>query len=75
MINTPTQTPSAPIAGVAGTVPPAPQPETIVVAPGPDYVWVGGAWLWMGNGWAWHRGYWHRPVYPQRHGYRFRRRW
>lgn len=40
MINTPTQIPSAEAAGVAGRVPPAPQPETIVVAPDPDHVWA-----------------------------------
>jgi outer membrane lipoprotein SlyB len=75
MINTPTQIPSTEVAGVAGRVPPAPQPETIVVAPGPDYVWVGGAWFWMGNGWAWHRGYWHRPLYPYGYGHRHGHRW
>jgi hypothetical protein len=72
MINTPTQIPSAEVAGVAGTAPPAPPPETVVVAPGPDYVWVGGAWLWLGDSWVWHRGYWHRPLHPYSYG---RRRW
>jgi hypothetical protein len=67
MINTPTQIPSAEVAGVAGTAPPAPPPETVVVAPGPDYVWVGGAWVWFGGRWVWHRGYWHRPQYPYRY--------
>jgi len=71
MINTPTQIPAAEVAGVAGRVPPAPLPETIVVAPGPDYVWVGGTWLWLGDRWGWHRGYWHRPMHPYGHG----RRW
>jgi hypothetical protein len=68
MINTPTQIPSAQVAGVTGP-PPAPLPETVVVAPGLDYVWVGGAWLWFGDNWAWNHGYWHRP----RHPYRYRR--
>jgi hypothetical protein len=68
MINTPTQLPLAEVAGVAGPPPPAPLPETIVVAPGPDYVWVGGAWFWLGDRWAWHRGYWHRPTHPHRYG-------
>jgi hypothetical protein len=72
MINTPTQIQSAEVGGVAGTVPPAPPPETVVVAPGPDYVWVGGAWLWLGDRWRYHRGYWHRPLHPYRYG---RRRW
>jgi hypothetical protein len=68
MINTPTQVPSAQVAGVAGPPPPAPLPETIVVAPGPDYVWVGGAWFWLGGRWVWNRGYWHRPAHPYRYG-------
>ena len=72
MINTPTQIPSAEVAGVAGTVPPPPVVDQVVVAPGPDYVWVGGAWLWLGDSWVWHRGYWHRPLHPYRYG---RRRW
>jgi hypothetical protein len=72
MINTPTQIPSAEVGGVAGTAPPAPPPETVVVAPGPDYVWVGGAWLWFGDRWVWNRGYWHRPMHPYRYG---RRHW
>ena len=72
MINTPTQIPSAEVGGVAGSLPPAPPAEQIVVAPGPDYVWVGGAWLWLGDSWGWHRGYWHRPMHPYRYG---RRRW
>jgi outer membrane lipoprotein SlyB len=68
MINTPTQIQSADMAGQAGTVPPAPLNEqVIVVAPGPDYVWVGGAWVWLGDRWVWHRGYWHRPLYPYRY--------
>jgi hypothetical protein len=69
MINTPTQIPSAEVAGVVGaTPPPPPLPETVVVAPGPDYVWVEGAWFWLGDRWAWHPGYWHRPLHPYRYG-------
>ena len=68
MINTPTQIPSAEVAGVVGPTPPPPPPETIVVAPGPDYVWVGGVWLRLGSRWVWRHGYWHRPAHP----YRFR---
>ena len=64
MINTPTQVQPTQAAGVVGTTPPAPLVEQIVVAPGPDYLWVDGAWLWFGNCWAWHSGYWHRPEYP-----------
>jgi hypothetical protein len=64
MINTPTQIPSAQVAGVVGPTPPPPPPETVVVAPGPDYAWVAGAWLWLGSRWVWRPGYWHRPAYP-----------
>jgi hypothetical protein len=73
MINTPTQIPSAEVAGVVGATPPPPPPETIVVAPGPDYVWVGGTWLWLGNRWLWRPGYWHRPMYPYHRHWRYRR--
>jgi Glycine zipper len=69
MINTPSQLEPAQVAGVVGPTPPAPQPETVVVAPGPDYFWVTGAWLWLGDRWSWRRGYWHRPSHPHR------RRW
>jgi hypothetical protein len=72
MINTPTQIPSAEVSGVVGPAPPPPPPEVIVVAPGPDYYWVGGSWFWLGGRWAWRRGYWHRPLYP--HSYRRYRR-
>lgn len=71
MINTPSQIPSAQVAGVVGAVPPPqPQTEIIIQAPGPDYVWVGGAWLWIGNRWAWRSGYWHRPRHPYHYGHR-----
>jgi outer membrane lipoprotein SlyB len=69
MINTRTQIPSAQVAGVTGPPPPAPLPERVVVAPGPDYIWVGGAWLWFRDSWVWNPGYWHRPKHP----YRYRR--
>ena len=70
MINTPTQFgSSAEVAGVVGpTTPPPPPTETVIVAPGPDYVWVSGAWVWLGASWAWHDGYWHRPVQPHHRG-------
>ena len=69
MINTPTQIPSAQVAGVTGPPPPAPLPETVVVAPGPDYFWIAGAWLWLGDRWVWHHGYWYRPLHPHVHGH------
>jgi hypothetical protein len=70
MINTRTQVPSPQVAGVVGPPPPAPVPEVIVVAPGPDYFWVDGTWLWFGGRWNWRSGYWYRP----RHPYRYRHR-
>jgi hypothetical protein len=42
--------------------PPAPVVETVVVSPGPGFVWVGGAWGWNGNRWVWERGHWARPA-------------
>jgi len=73
MINTPTQIQSAEVADVVGaTPPPPPQTNVVVLSPGPDYVWVGGAWLWFGDRWTWQRGYWHRPIHPYRFGHRRR---
>jgi uncharacterized protein YcfJ len=41
--------------------PPPPAPvETILVSPGPGYVWIGGEWIWSG-GWVWRAGYWGYP--------------
>jgi surface antigen len=70
MINTPAQISSEEAAGVVGVTPPPPQPlpETVVAAPGPDYVWVDGVWVWGGGRWVWNHGYWYRPVHPYRHG-------
>ena len=45
--------------------PPPPRPvETVVVAPGPGYVWVGGEWVWNGR-WFWTSGRWCMP--PRSH--------
>ena len=72
MINTPTQIGSSPqVGGVVGPTPPPPPQETMVMAPGPDYVWVTGSWLWFGDRWLWRPGYWHRPVYPHHHLHRW----
>jgi hypothetical protein len=49
---------------VVNTPPPAPQVETVIAAPGPDYVWVGGEWVWRGR-WVWAPGHW---VYGPRPG-------
>ena len=40
--------------------PPAPLVETVTIAPGPGYVWVGGGWVWQGH-WVWARGHWAHP--------------
>ncbi len=47
---------------VVATAPPPLPPETVVVAPGPDYVWVGGDWVWNGQ-WVWVGGHWMAPPY------------
>ena len=72
MINTPGSiggTFGAALGSQANTVivaePPPPAPvETVVVAPGPDYVWIGGEWVWNGR-WFWVAGHWGYPPYPQ----------
>ena len=28
------------------------------VAPGPNYIWIGGDWVWAGGRYQWHEGYW-----------------
>ena len=67
MINTPSTAGSSGTTG--GTVtyiqqaPPPPPVETVVVAPGPDYVWVDGEWVWNGR-WFWVGGHWGYPPYP-----------
>lgn len=50
--------------GYVAQPPPPPPMETVYVAPGPGYVWVGGEWAWHGR-WVWTGGRW---VYPPRHG-------
>ncbi len=69
MINTPV-TVGATLETTRGTTtyitqapPPAPV-ETIVVAPDPAYVWVGGEWVWSG-GWFWVGGHWGYPPHPR----------
>jgi len=69
MINTPTAV-GASLEAPPGTTtyitqaPPPPPVETIVVAPGPDYNWIGGEWVWNG-GWFWVGGHWGYPPYAQ----------
>jgi len=68
MINTPTQIPSAQVAGVVGAAPPRPVVEPVLVAPGPGFVWVAGAWMWFAERWLWCPGYWHRPLHSYGYG-------
>ncbi len=63
MINTPNTVAATPTAAVVAEAPPPPIVETVVVSPGPDYVWTSGEWVWHG-GWYWSAGYWSRPPYP-----------
>jgi hypothetical protein len=44
---------------VAPEAPPAPMMETIPIAPGPDYFWIGGHWHWN-HGWVWLAGHYDR---------------
>jgi hypothetical protein len=61
MINTASTVAAAsPVPTVA---PPPPLQETIIVAPGPGYVWVAGDWVWRG-GWIWLGGHWVIPPRP-----------
>ena len=72
MINTPNTATPAPPATVVQQAPPAPPAQTVVVAPGPGYVWVDGEWNWNGVTWVWAPGYWAYPPYPHAvwvHGY------
>lgn len=67
MISTPSQivNDSNVVAGpVVAQAPPPPPAQTIVVAPGPGYVWIGGEWIWNG-GWVWRAGYWAYPPYAR----------
>jgi outer membrane lipoprotein SlyB len=68
MINTPTTAGAGAQAAPATTTyvyqaPPPPPAETVVVAPGPDYVWIGGEWVWN-DGWVWVGGHWGYPPRP-----------
>src|ERR1035438_9326630 len=65
MINTPGSIgESSAVAVVVPQPPPPPPVDTVVVAPGPDYVWIGGEWVWNG-GWFWVGGHWGYPPYPR----------
>ena len=45
------------------TDPPPPPVEVIPVAPGPDFIWVGGRYYHERGGWVYHRGYYDRRHY------------
>jgi outer membrane lipoprotein SlyB len=66
MINTPATAGDAAPAStvVVQEAPPPPPVETVVVAPGPDYVWIGGEYEWSGISWVWVGGHWCYPPYP-----------
>jgi hypothetical protein len=64
MINTPsTAGDTASASTIVQQAPPPPPVETVVVAPGPDYVWMDGEWIWNGR-WFWVGGHWGYPPYP-----------
>jgi len=46
-----------------GTAPPPVVVEQAVPAPGPEYVWVAGAWVWHRHHWEWVGGHWVLPPY------------
>jgi hypothetical protein len=59
---------AAAAAGCSRTVmeaPPPAQTEVETVAPGPDYVWIGGYWDWSWGHYAWIGGHWERPDHPR----------
>ncbi|HEV2329956.1 MAG TPA: YXWGXW repeat-containing protein [Verrucomicrobiae bacterium] len=75
-VNSPPPPPSTTV--VTSDQPPPPQYETVVTAPGPDYVWIAGEWQWNGVGWVWVGGRWASPPYPGAiwvHGYWYRGPW
>ncbi len=45
---------------IVSAPPPPPPVEVQIAAPGPEFVWIPGAWVWEGR-WIWHRGYYGRP--------------
>ena len=63
MINTPSTVSAAPGPVLVQQAPPPYPVETVVVSPGPGYIWVGGEWVWR-NGWLWVGGHWAYPPHP-----------
>jgi hypothetical protein len=62
VVRTETITTAAPVGSeiIVREAPPAPIVETVVVSPGPGFVWVSGGWMWHDR-WVWERGHWDRP--------------
>jgi Glycine zipper/WXXGXW repeat (2 copies) len=58
---------------VVSQAPPQAPTQTVVVSPGPDYVWMDGEWVWNGGAWIWIGGRWVLPPYP--HAVWIRARW
>jgi hypothetical protein len=56
--------PGAPGEVVVTEDPPAPVYETVGIAPGPGFIWIGGYYHWSGAGWVWYRGHYARPPHP-----------
>jgi hypothetical protein len=60
------QSPPPTVVGQEVVVSEAPPPmivETQTIAPGPDFIWIGGVWAWHGH-WVWEHGHWGRPPHP-----------
>lgn len=52
------------VASITATTPPPPlQSETVPVAPGSDYFWVGGNWRWQNGNYVWFPGHWEQYRY------------
>jgi outer membrane lipoprotein SlyB len=64
VVNYMINTASAPPSVVVEQAPPPAPVETVVVAPGPDYMWIDGEWVWQGGGWVWIGGHWGYPPHP-----------
>lgn len=68
MINTPATvgdtTPTPAATAVVQQAPPPPPTESVVVSPGPDYIWIGGEYQWNGFAWVWIGGHWGYPPRP-----------
>jgi hypothetical protein len=52
---------SEPAEVVVDTEPPPPLVETVGIAPGPGFFWIGGYYHWYGNRWGWVAGHYERP--------------